>query len=436
MSGPAGRLAAGRLALVVGLLLPLGGFAQEPAASSTAPSTAAPADPGARVGTPGPTGHDDPELAAFATRLDPLVARLERLAGDTGAAGVLAVGLADRPVRIAAFGRFSAQADTPMAEDALFALDTLTQPFVAAAALMLQERGGWLLEDRLADHVPAFSHSDIRLVDLLLQSAGLPADLAGNARWRNPEAPTFDHGLGVARNLSGESFVRLLARAKPEYAPGQITRPGFDYDLLGLALSASSGQPLGTWLLGELFVPLELWDLGFHLDGDRVKRFVAPPHERAGDERAWREPQDVLGFDCGSACLVGTAADTLRFAQWLLVGGALGERRLLSRESIELMTRDQLRGRVENRIGLPGLPASVGGSRAGYGFGVGTVGPQGLPTLPGNYGAYGVSSPLGHLLWVDPASSLVVVLLARTPDAATAGRAARLTQAMVYGARP
>ena len=65
--------------------------------------------------------------------------------------------------------------------------------------------------------------------------------------------------------------------------------------------------------------------------------------------------------------MVSTAADYLRFAQMLLNGGALDGVRILSRKSVELMTRNHLPASM--------LPFAVDARypQLGYGYGLGVA---------------------------------------------------------------
>jgi CubicO group peptidase (beta-lactamase class C family) len=73
----------------------------------------------------------------------------------------------------------------------------------------------------------------------------------------------------------------------------------------------------------------------------------------------YRGPKKLFS---GGAGLVSTAADYARFCQMMLDGGKVGNTRLLSRKSIELMTHDQL-GKIGPDWGF-GLGFGVDGVKA------------------------------------------------------------------------
>ena len=151
-------------------------------------------------------------------------------------------------------------------------------------------------------------------------------------------------------------------------------------------------------------------------------RFVAPP------VHATTESADVTGrtpardlnrsvsFDCGGACLYASANDYLRFAQMLLNNGKLGDKRILSRTSVQFMVTDRLGGTIENRHTAPEQLASTSAPRTGYGLGVTVHRDKSSDSLGGSIGEFGLAAPTGPYFWVDPAEELAVVVMALIAD--------------------
>jgi CubicO group peptidase (beta-lactamase class C family) len=108
-------------------------------------------------------------------------------------------------------------------------------------------------------------------------------------------------------------------------------------------------------------------------------------------------------FENAGAGLVSTAEDFNAFAQMLLNGGRLGNERILSRPSVELMTSDQL------------LPEQKVGSELffsdnrGWGFGLSVFTRRDhLCNLPGRFGWEG---GYGTSWYSDPREGLTGILL-------------------------
>src|SRR4030095_959545 len=136
----------------------------------------------------------------------------------------------------------------------------------------------------------------------------------------------------------------------------------------------------------RLFEPLGMRDTGFWLPAERARRLptyyltdpetqqmVARPISGPG---VWSRPPV---FPSGSAGLLSTVDDYLRFARMLLDRGVHGGTRVLSEKSVELMTTNHL---------TPAQVASAGQLLGGSGWGLGlavTVAPDEI-SGPGRYG--------------------------------------------------
>jgi CubicO group peptidase (beta-lactamase class C family) len=108
-------------------------------------------------------------------------------------------------------------------------------------------------------------------------------------------------------------------------------------------------------------------------------------------------------FENGSAGLVSTADDYNAFAQMMLNGRRLGNERILSRPSVELMTTDQITPQQKQGSEL------FFGDNRGWGFGLSVFTRRDdLYTTPGRFGwdgGYGTS------WYSDPREQLTGILL-------------------------
>jgi CubicO group peptidase (beta-lactamase class C family) len=104
----------------------------------------------------------------------------------------------------------------------------------------------------------------------------------------------------------------------------------------------------------------------------------------------YRGPRKLFS---GGAGLCSTAMDYARFCQMMLNGGKLGDVRILSRKSVELMSHDQL-GRIDPDMGF------------GLGFGIRGKAPLKEIGSPGefNWGGFYYTSFL-----IDPKEDMVVI---------------------------
>lgn len=368
----------------------------------------------------------DPSAAKFALEKAGLsAARLKRLDAylngivQTGAlqGAVVAVSRHGRVALTRAYGHLDSTGQRPMPVDAVFDLSLLTEPVTAAAALVLQEQGQWLLSDSVGRYVPSFAQLPVSIWDSLRHTAGLSATLPperfeSGAVARPSERLT--HSVQAAMSFTGQSFLTRLASQPLRNQPGLIAERSFAYDLLGLAIERASNQTLGTFFLSHLFIPMDMWDTGFNPAAGLENRLVSHQGKRAPSlsEAPIRDLREPVSFECGGACLTSTAADYLQFASMLLNGGQVNGQRVLSRPSIELMTRNQLGSKTENR--LPAFVRLNHGFASEFGFGLGlTVTPAGARSaLPGSPGDFGLSSPGGSFFWVSRTEQMAIVMLA------------------------
>ncbi len=354
------------------------------------------------------TGLSDNRLS----RLDDYLNSRVQDGGLTGA--VVVVARRGQTAFSRAYGHLDAQRRQPMPVNAVFDLGRLTEPVTAAAALIMQEQGQWLLADPIGRYLPEFAQSSLSVWDALRHTTGL-TDSIPPLRFAPGEVVRHSDRLRLsvqaATRFTGQSFIRRLAEQPVRYQPGQVAERGFAYDVLGLALEKASNQTLGTFFLRNLFIPMDMWDTGFNPPAGMENRLVG-----AGSSAGARDPRNPVNFECGGACLTGTAEDYLRFATMLLNDGLVAEQRVLSRPSARRIVGRQLGADVQNR--LDGLTES-GAPGFDVGLGVSVV-PAGQPTaLAVQPGEFGVASPGGQLLWVSPAERLVIVLLAALPESDT-----------------
>jgi CubicO group peptidase (beta-lactamase class C family) len=175
-------------------------------------------------------------------------------------------------------------------------------------------------------------------------------------------------------------------------------------------IARAAGSSLGAFMAERLFAPLGMKDTGFHVPQGKLDRLVTCYGTNPGSgERIVFDParggrfSKPAVFEAGGAELVSTADDYLSFCRMLLGKGRHGDRRILSRASVELMMTDQLE--AEQKIGSE----LFFGNHSGWGFG-GAVDTRrdNLFTVPGRYGWIGGYGTSGY---IDPQNDLVGILL-------------------------
>lgn len=340
-----------------------------------------------------------------------------------GAVGLVAHG--DR-VEVAAVGTLGVGDPAPMARDSVFRIASITKPVVAAAVMMLVDDGRIALSDPVATWLPELAGpvvvrtpasplddvvpaaAPITVLDLLTSRAGygFPADFSLPAL-----APLFGElKQGPPRPqqvMAPDAWMATLAGIPLLHQPGEAWLYNTCSDIQGVLVARASGRPLPEFLAERIFEPLGMTDTGFAVPRADLGRFTAfyRPDPRGGLELAdapdgqWSGPP---AFPSGASGLVSTVDDWYAFGRMLLAGGTADGRRLLSAESVRLMTTDHLPAaeRAANEIFLEGQ---------GWGFGGSVdVAPIAPWNVPGRYGWIGGTGTAAH---ITPATDTVAVLL-------------------------
>ncbi|HET9370163.1 MAG TPA: serine hydrolase domain-containing protein [Vicinamibacterales bacterium] len=334
------------------------------------------------------------------------------------------------PVYERAFGWADREADRRMTLDTIFRIASQTKAITAAAALVLIEAGLLGLDDPVSRHLPDFTPTSVAGIqsgsparvpvrrpitvrDLLAHTAGLSYGTepqvaseyaaAGLGPAAGPGWYLADKDEPVCQTISRLGRLPLVAQ------PGERFVYGYSTDVLGCLIEAVSGRPLDAFVRERITGPLGMTDTTFFLDAARASRLAAV-HVAGADGQVRRAGGSPVGQGAyvngprrnfsGGAGLLSTAADYARFAEMLRRGGELDGVRILSAESVRLMTTNQV-GSMHTHIGL------------GFGFGVQTTDRAGAHG-PDRVGAYGWGGAYGTYFRVDPEAGVVILLLTQT----------------------
>ena len=215
-----------------------------------------------------------------------------------------------------------------------------------------------------------------------------------------------------------DEFMKRLGSLPLACQPGERWLYHMSAEILGVLIARVSGTSLGAFLKGRIFEPLGMTDTGFQVPEAKLDRLptcygrnlvtgklVVLEEARGG--YAARPPV----FESGAGGLVSTVDDLLAFGRMMLVKGAYGGERVLSRPSIELMTRDHLT--AEQKAASPFFEHFW--DTYGWGLGLGVVTARNdIAAAPGRFGWDGAFGTSWH---VDPKEELVGVLMTqRRPD--------------------
>ena len=364
--------------------------------------------------------------------------RLERIAtvvkhdiDDKRIAG--AVTLVVRHGKVAWFkaqGMSDREAAKPMPNDAMFRICSMTKPITSVAVMMLYEEGKFLLEDPVSKYLPEFKSpkvlvkpangepysipatKEITIRDLLRHTSGI------TYQWNDDLGPMYEKanvasGLLQYDGTIGDS-VKQLAALPLLFNPGDKFEYSLGIDVLGRLVEVVSGKPLDDFFRTRIFEPLGMKDTYFFPPENKLdllataytyypdkglNRFPDTPIREGSfaysADYPSRGPKKLFS---GGAGLVSTAMDYARFCQMMLNDGKVGNTRLLSRKSVELMTHDQL-GKISQDMG--------------FGIGFGVDGAKAPLSELGSVGSYGWGGFFYTEFSIDPKEEMIVIFMAQ-----------------------
>ena len=333
-------------------------------------------------------------------------------------------------VHVTVQGKRAFDGADPMTRDTLFRIYSMSKPITSVAALMLFEEGKLRLTDPISMWIPELakprvlrdangpldatdpSPSEITVRDLLTHCSGLVYSFTTEGTL----AKAYEQAgvMGTETTLTSAEWAARLGKLPLAHAPGTKWNYSVSTDVLGLLIERVSGMPFAEFMQQRIFAPLGMRDTAFYVPEEKLARFAtnytanAQGELTAFDAPATSSYRRAPAFPSGGGGLVSTVDDYARFALMLAGGGKLGDVRLLSRKTVELMASDHLTPQEFATFGLRGYRAFEGNS---FGLGVMVQTERAAYRGLGSVGKNGWGGAAGTWYWVDPKEDLVAVLM-------------------------
>lgn len=323
----------------------------------------------------------------------------------------------DKTLCHATIGYANTQDKTPLKDNAIFRLASMTKPITAVAILILLERGLVDLDCPVGKYID-FNHGgvgklenekisfcqsarEITLRDCLCHASGLGSGEVGRKQFSQKPSP-----CNLQQNVDAwnGAFLDFTPQDKQVYS-GLVA-----FELLALIVQTVSGVPFEEFLRKEIFVPLDMIDTGYTLSESQKARLVQMC--KTGVDGTL-ENVDYgykgmhvfeYGYTGGSAGLFSTLQDYAHFVKMLLSKGKYNGIQILSEQSIKLMSTEQIS--IDDYQGW-GLSVRVIKKQDQY---------QSLPV-----NAFGWSGAYGTHFWIDPNTNKCAVFMLNKADVNGAG---------------
>ena len=364
-----------------------------------------------------------PESVGFySAGLEAVTANLQEHVNNRDIAGVVAAVARDgKIVYYEALGMMDIEQVTPMREDALFRIYSMTREITSVAVLQLYEQGKFEMDEPIQKYLPEFATQrvlmdsestdvsqtrervgDITVAKLLTHTSGLGSRSSSLYR----EQRVRD------KNYTLDEMVEKAASVPLFHNPGTEFRYGIHATILGKLIEVWSGVPLNEYLQEQIFEPLAMGNTMFWADGENANR-VAELY-RPTDGRLLPYQIETVPWTMrprlmeGGVGLLSSVMDFMHFSQMVLNKGELGGNRILKEETAELM--------YQNAVPDQAMPIGDRGYWVGSGW---TLGGFNLVMNPGTY-SYPVSE--GTIWWdgsagtryfIDPVQNTVTVIMAQ-----------------------
>ena len=350
------------------------------------------------------------------------------------------------------FGYADLETQKPITADTIYRIYSMTKVVTCTAALILYERGLYLLNDPLYEYLPEFKNPQvyhrtptgdiytapasrpILVKDLFTMSSGLT--YGGNQNETERQTSKLMEELRQ-KQAAGEKYdVRALSKALAEiplaFEPGSHWKYGLSHDVLGAFIEVVSGKSFGEFLKEEIFEPLGMNDTFFRIP-DHKKDRLCSLYNRSDDGTLTKNTsmdanyQPDATFEGGGGGLLSTLGDYSRFAQMLACGGELDGVRILGSKTIDLMRTNHLSPQQLADFNWPYL--------AGYGYGLGVrvmIDPVAAGSN-GSIGEFGWCGLAGTWVMIDPEERLSAVYMQQMIPNFEEYHQPRL-RAVIYGA--
>jgi CubicO group peptidase (beta-lactamase class C family) len=318
------------------------------------------------------------------------------------------------------------EAKTPLQKDAVHRIASQTKAITSVAIMILFEEGKLLLDDAVSKYIPSFkgqtvldkytaadtsyttvpAKREVTIRDLLTHTSGIGyAQIGTNEAKAIYAKNNITAGIGMG-NQSLLAAMTKLGTLPLFHQPGERFTYGLNTDLLGCLVEVISGISLSDFFKTRILDPLGMKDTYFNLPQEKGPRLVHVYQETGG--KLGRYTGGLLGskaledyplqpttYYSGGAGLSSTAYDYAIFLQMLLNNGIYNGKRILSKNSVRLMTINQI-----------GDVPQGNNDKFGLGFSIVTEKSSGRMAPEGTYswgGAFATS------YWVDPKNKLVMV---------------------------
>jgi len=317
----------------------------------------------------------------------------------------------------------------PVDQDTIYRLYSMTKVIVCTAAMMLHERGKFLLSDPLYEYFPEWKDMTVAYKDedgnyyykkaknpILIKHA---LSMACGIPYAFGDSPTAK-GLREVQSELTEKYgkydiqteVKAMGRIPLAFEPGTDWLYGYGHEIVAAMVDLTCGTSIGEFMQSEIFEPLGMKSTGYRYHDDLRERMITYYAKKDGEYTPIKGMMDQYHepdakYEMGGAGLYSSVPDYIKFSQMLANGGVWKGEQIIGRKTIDLMRANQLNEKQLHTFNhgnhyLAGY---------GYGLGVRTLMDQGQSCFGASKGEFGWTGASGTYLSVDPSEGFSLVYM-------------------------
>jgi CubicO group peptidase (beta-lactamase class C family) len=332
-----------------------------------------------------------------------------------------------------AYGYNDPDTKTPLDKTGIFRIASQTKAVTTVAAMILWEEGKYSLDDPVSKFIPSFANQQVlntfdfkdttyttipakravTIRDLLTHVSGLGYPAIGTPRENAIYAKyAITGGVGV-RTQKLSDVMNRLGTLPLFFQPGEKWMYGLNADVLGYLIEIWSGMSLEDFFAKRIFKPLGMTDTYFNLPAEKGPRLVnffdqdstgiiKKQGKTFGGYLDMNYPLQKTDYFSGGGGLVSTVYDYAILLQMLLNGGTYNGVRLLSHNTVRMMTMNQIGDLFVNLNGIT--------SENKFGFNFSIISENGSRLGPSQAGTYSWGGVFSTSYWVDPKEDMFVII--------------------------
>ncbi len=300
---------------------------------------------------------------------------------------------------------------TPVSDETIFRIFSMTKPMVAVTAMTLVQEGKLDLDAPVSKYLPSFANikiwqkegdptpstKPILVRQLMSHTSGI---IYSFIQPQLPISKAWVAGGEQRTDLTAKDWSEQVVSKLPMIAePGAAWNYSQGLDVLGGVIESITGKRLDAAIKERITDPLGMTDTGFVQPKEKAARFAQSKNK----DGLYYDYTVDNPFKSGGGGISSTAEDYLRFVLMLANHGTYKGVTILKPETLDKMLVDQTTAEVRGKgLFFPG---------AGMGFGLGmSLVIDDTKQRPGN-GTFSWNGIAGTEWWYDPKNDVFMVFM-------------------------